>query len=297
VTPDQQLFAIASRQHGCATVTQALACGLSLDQVDHQVRVGRLERVGKGVVRTAGSYRSWEQALMAGLLTLGPEALVSQRAAGALHRFDGFHVGPVEFLVPRRRRNLAAAWPVHSTRKLDKIDRSTVGLFPCTSPARTIVDLAGDVSERELEGAIDSAVRDGLTSPAFLEWRLTALRSRGRRGVRLLDELLPDSGGNSDLERRFLALVRKARLPRPMCQEIFRRDGKTIARVDFRFLPTRVIAEVSGRRGHASDAERAKDARRRNELQEVGFVVLEFTNRQVRDDEPYVVRSLRAHLG
>ena len=32
-----------------------------------------------------------------------------------------------------------------------------------------------------------------------------------------------------------------------------------------------VIAEVSGRRGHSSDAERAKDARRRNELQHLGL--------------------------
>jgi very-short-patch-repair endonuclease len=54
--------------------------------------------------------------------------------------------------------------------------------------------------------------------------------------------------------------------------------------------------EVSGRRGHSSDAERAKDAQRRNELQHLGFVVLEFTNRQVRDEPGYVIATLRRHL-
>ena len=112
----------------------------------------------------------------------------------------------------------------------------------------------------------------------------------------MLDELLLDTGGHSDLERRFLALVRQAGLPRPRCQRIFDRR-KTLARVDFSFEPKPVIVEVSGRRGHASDAERAKDARRRNELQELGFVVLEFTNRDVRDKPSYVIATLRRHLG
>ena len=233
---------------------------------------------------------------MAGLLDLGANALVSHRAAAALHGFEGFSPGPVEFTLPRGGRGLRSPWTVHTTRRLERIDHAVVAPFPCTSASRTIIDLAATVSPRELERAIDSAVRDGLTSPAFLERRLTALRGRGRRGVRLLDSLMADSGGHSDLERRFLALVRRAGLPRPTCQRIFRRDGVTVARVDFSFQPTMVIAEVSGRRGHSSDAERAKDARRRNELQHLGFVVLEFTDAQVRRDPRYVIEVLRRHL-
>ena len=137
-----------------------------------------------------------------------------------------------------------------------------------------------------------TASRRRCSSPGSCE----RLRGRGRRGVVLLDELLVDSGGHSDLERRFLALVRSAGLPRPTCQRVFRRDGTTLARVDFSFEPSPVIVEVSGRRGHSSDAERARDAQRRNELQHLGFVVLEFTNEQVRRQPEAVIAALRRHL-
>ena len=112
----------------------------------------------------------------------------------------------------------------------------------------------------------------------------------------LLDELLVDSGGHSDLERRFLALVRQAGLPRPTCQRVFRRDGTTLARVDFSFEPRRSSSRSPAVAATARDAERARDAQRRNELQHLGFVVLEFTNEQVRRHPAAVVAALRRHL-
>jgi len=51
-----------------------------------------------------------------------------------------------------------------------------------------------------------------------------------------------------------------------------------------------------GRRGHVSDRERAKDARRRNELQALGLIVLEFTTHQVETQPGYVLATLRPHL-
>ena len=246
--------------------------------------------------RVAGSPRCWEQELTAGLLDLGPGALVHGRAAAALHELDGFARRPVEFVVPRATRGVAPRWIVHTSLVLPAIDRVMVGPFPTTSASRTIIDLARTASVGELERAIDSAVRDGLSSPSFLRRRLTALRGSGRAGVRMLDELLVDSGGHSDLERAFLRLVRQAGLPRPSCQRVFRRDGRTLARVDFSFEPLPVLAEVSGRRGHSSDAERAKDGRRRNELQDAGYMVLDFTDSQVRREPTYVVATLRRAL-
>jgi Protein of unknown function (DUF559) len=265
-------------------------------QLAQRVSSGRLERLGASVFRVAGSPPTWEQQLVAAVLDLGPTALVSHRAAAALHGFDGYERRPVEVTMPRSGRGVSQQWTVHTTRRLDAIDRVRVGELPATSASRTIIDLAATASVAELERAIDSAVRDGLTSPAFLGRRLRDLRSKGRRGVVLLDELLVDSGGHSDLERRFLALVRLAGLPRPICQRVFARDGTTLARVDFSFEPRPLIVEVSGRRGHSSDAERAHDAHRRNELQHLGFVVLEFTDEEVRRRPAAVVAALRRHL-
>ena len=63
------------------------------------------------------------------------------------------------------------------------------------------------------------------------------------RGTALLRTLLLDAGGESYLERRFLALVRRERLPRPTCQVMHKSGNQTIARVDFLF-PGTTTADV-----------------------------------------------------
>ncbi len=90
--------------------------------------------------------------------------------------------------------------------------------------------------------------------------------------------------------------MRTAGLPRPTCQVVHRRDGRTFARVDFLFDGADVVVEVSGRRGHASDAERARDAQRRNELQDAGRRVFEYTFAQVMREPGVVVATMRARL-
>ena len=158
---------------------------------------------------------------MAAVLDLGPAAVVSHRAAAALHGFDGFERRPVEVTLPAQDEGFAKHGPC--TRPVASTPSTGCGSMqlPATSASRTIIDLAATASVAELERAIDSAVRDGLTSPAFLAAPAPDPSHRGRRGVVLLDELLADSGGHSDLERRFLALVRSAGLPRPICQRVF----------------------------------------------------------------------------
>ena len=229
MTPYQRLLDLTACQHACVTYVQARSCGLTDSQIRHRIRNGSFERVGSRVLRLVGAPSTWEQQLMAGVLDLGDAAVVSRRAAAALHGFDGFPSRAVEFTIPRAERGERTCWTVHTTQRLDPIDRAAVGPFACTSAARTVIDLARTEGLRDLERAIDSAVRDGLASPTFLRRRLTDLRGSGCNGVRLLDELLVDAGSHSPLERAFLALVRRAGLPRPQCQRVYRRDGVTVA--------------------------------------------------------------------
>jgi hypothetical protein len=165
------------------------------------------------------------------------------------------------------------------------------------SATRTIIDLArARIGRYRLEAAIDSAVRSGASAPLVLQQRLADIRSSGHWGVRLLDRLLVDSGGHTMLERRFLEVVREAGLPRPTPQVIFARDGRAYARVDFHFGPIPVVIEVSGRKGHSSPAERARDAQRRNELQDAGQRVYEYTWEDVTQRSSDVARTLTARL-
>lgn len=61
-------------------------------------------------------------------------------------------------------------------------------------------------------------------------------------------------------------------------------------------IDSALIVEVSGRRGHTSDRDRQHDARRRNDLQASGWMVLEFTTADVLDDPSYVITTITEQL-
>jgi hypothetical protein len=119
-------------------------------------------------------------------------------------------------------------------------------------------------SPERLGAALDSSLRLHLSAPLVLIERLSGLRGPGRHGVRLLDQLLLDSGGESVLERRFLALLRKAGLPRPATQQRVRGDAHHVARVDFLYAELATVVEVSGRLGHCNPLNRGRDPSRMN---------------------------------
>jgi len=290
---------LAGAQHGAVAVRQVIEAGVTRRWIDNLVDRDVLRRTAAGVYVVNGSEPTWHQRLSVGLLSLGDQAWVSFEAAAALHRFDRALREPVDFTVLRELRNRAKACPyrVHTTVTMPPIDVVHVDGFPCTSASRNVLDLAlGRAPTIRLEAAIDSAIRRGLSSPTALSERLASLRGPGRWGVRRIDQLLPDTGGHTMLERRFLELVRLAGLPRPRTQVIHRKDGKHVARVDFLFDPFGVVIEVSGRLGHTSDAERARDAQRRNELQDLGRKVYEYTWADVKERPGYVEQTLTVRL-
>jgi very-short-patch-repair endonuclease len=287
----------AADQHGVIGATDLGELGLPPGAARNWVRSGRLEPVGRRVWRLAGTPRTWEQRLRTGLLQLGPAALVSHEAAACLHGFERTPAGPVEFLVPVEQRNRRAVGTVHSSDRIEGIDRVRVRGWPATSATRTVLDLAMlRPGIRRLEAAIESAVRSRASSPIVLQRRLDGLRGPGRWGCRDVEALLVDAGGESVLERRFLSLVRRAGLPRPTTQLRIAHRGRTVGRVDFVWEALRVVVEVSGSLGHATPSERTKDAQRRNELQDLGWTVFEYTWSDVTRRPAFVADSLRRRL-
>lgn len=288
----------AERQHGVVGARQLPELAITAQQVRHLVERGSVHRLDPQVYRMAGAPRTWMSDLSAGLHGLGPDAVVSFRAAAKLHGFDRFTHDELEFTVRRRRRGaffLDAT--IHTSLVLPGSDIVLARGLRTTHPIRTIIDLAAlRIREDRLEAAVDSAVRLGLASLDDIARRLQQLRGKGRHGVRRLDRVLVTSGGHSFLERAFLKLVEDAGLPRPVPQVEHRREGVHIARVDFLFPEHDLVVEVSGGRGHSSAADRAKDARRRNELQRLGRLVLEFTYEDLMNRRPYVLQTLREAL-
>ena len=82
--------ALAVQQHGVVTRRQALAQGVSRWSFQRHVVNGLLVPVGTHTYQFAGTALTWHGRLQAGLLDLGPDALVARRSAAALHGLDGF---------------------------------------------------------------------------------------------------------------------------------------------------------------------------------------------------------------
>ena len=261
-------------------------------------RHGWLKPAAPRVLAVAGAAESWERDLMTGLLCLGDESWVSHEAAAALHGFDRHVAGAVEFTVLRSRRGVEVPFRVHTTATLPAIDRTQVGPFRCVSATRTIIDLARlRISRYRLEAAIDSAVRTGVLVTARAAAAPDGASARRGAGA------CGSSTGSSSTRAatRCSSGASSSSCARPDCrgrlpQVIFQRDGRSYARVDFHFHPLPVVVEVSGRKGHSSPAERARDAQRRNELQDAGQRVYEYTWEDVTERPSMVARTLTARL-
>ncbi|HUS43286.1 MAG TPA: DUF559 domain-containing protein [Ilumatobacteraceae bacterium] len=289
---------LAATQDGLITIEQLRSRGVTPWTQRRLVADGWMFRVAPRVYAVRGAPDTHRRRLRCGLLCLGERSWVSFEAAAALHGFDRARPHAVEFTVERRRRPTVMPFVVHSTERLDPIDHVVVDGFRAMSATRTVFDLAlARAHPHRVEAAIDSAVHLQLSSPEVLARRLSALRGSGRWGCRLVEDMITDSGGHTHLERRFLELVREAGLPRPRMQVVFRADGRHVARVDFLFDDFGVVVEVSGQKGHASPAERARDAQRRNELQDLGLRVFEYTFDDVTRRSNMVRQTLRARLG
>ncbi len=315
---DHQFARLAAAQEGVASLHQARRLGFSKAAIEHRRTSERWPLALPGVVRLPGAPATPQSEEIAGILLLGDRAVVGHLSAAHALGLDDF--GNLAFTRPHfialRGHHFTDRLTVHSTRRLPSTDIVTVrrnlppavrrdpalrraGLlttFRATSASRTIIDLAATAEPALTARLIDSAIRQGLTAPTYMVRRLADLRGRGRSGTRLLDELLLDSGGHTWLERRFLRLVRDAGFPRPTPQVIMRRDTKFVARVDFVFGAYPVVVEVSGRLGHTSEPDRRRDARRRNELQALGFRVIEFTTADIVASPGYVTAELTRHI-
>jgi hypothetical protein len=303
---DRRLADLARSQHSLVTVSQLDALGLASSERHRRMRAGALEPVGRTVLRIAGSVETFEQRCLAAVLDAGPAAVASRHTAAALAGLDGFarpgRMGTIHVTIlgrwrPRQKRLVV----VHRTAWLPPTDVRPIRRVPSTTMTRTVIDLAAhaEVSEAGLAGAVDSAMRLGLLSEAALRRRMAQLRGSGRDGIRRLERVLdgrPDGGTESVLERSFLELCDEAGLSRPSTQVVVRRPSGSVARVDFHFVASGVVVEVSGHRTHSSRRAREADAQRQRDLRYRDLTVLEFTSDEVFGHPARVLDELRRHV-
>ncbi len=221
---------------------------------------------------------------------LGSGGVASHRCAAALHRLDGAPSGVVEVtLAPGRnyRRQLA-----HHSADLPPAEVASVDGVPATNVTRTAIDLGAVCDADTVERVLECGIRRGLTSAAYLGRRVDARARRGRPGIAVARLVLARRQPvvlGSDLEVRFLQLVRNAGLAEPVAQHPI---GPY--RVDFAYPHRRLFVELDELEAHGGAVALQRDLARQNWLVGKGWTPLRFTWADVVRQPAAVVAALSA---
>jgi very-short-patch-repair endonuclease len=172
---------------------------------------------------------------------------------------------------------------------------TTLRRIPITTPARTLLDLAAQLSTRELEQAVAQAERRNLLTR---DKALALLARYPRRpGAAKLRELLGGPGRpaftRSEAEERFLALVRRAQLPEPEVNVALH-----AYEIDFLWRQHALAVEIDGFVFHGDRDAFEADRRRDADLAARGIQVMRVTWRQiVEESEATLARLAQALAG
>jgi very-short-patch-repair endonuclease len=181
---------------------------------------------------------------------------------------------------------------VHRLRSLDPADVTRREGIPVTTPARTLLDLAGVLDPSDLARAVEEAEVQRLVTRR----QLTDIVARNRQpGAKALREALrrydEPAMTCSEAERRMLRLIRAARLPRPRTNALIGRHE-----VDFLWPAERLVVEVDGFAFHSTrrafEHDRARDA----DHHRAGYRVIRLTWRQIAHEPEAVVATIAASL-
>jgi very-short-patch-repair endonuclease len=193
---------------------------------------------------------------------------------------------------PRSRQGIPGI-RLHSSRSLDAQDTTNHQGIPITTVHRTLLDLAATTRDEQLERALAQAMHLQLYDQRAIDDVIA--RSNGHRGTGRLDAATrqPMQVTMSEWEDRMLRLVRRARLPEPICNRPLHVPDHGECKPDFYWPAHDLIVETDGWESHrtlaAFRADRAKDAA----LTAAGYRVLRFTWDV---DDATIVRRLRAVL-
>jgi putative AbiEi antitoxin of type IV toxin-antitoxin system/uncharacterized protein DUF559 len=293
---DAEIAALAARQHGVVGLRQLRELGLSARAASHRAARGRLHRIHRGVYAVGHAKLTGYGHWMAAVLACGPRAVLSHRSTGGLWglRRDNRRKSDVSLPSPSARTKQAIE--IHRSVTLTADDVTTVDGIPCTTVARTLVDLGDVLDRRAVERAVEQA--EVLRLFDLHEVRRAMERAGPRRGTGLLSSVLENLNGptltDSELEEAFLALCRAAALPAPEVNAWMTLSDGSPIKVDFLWRRERLAVETDGHPFHRTRQSRERDARRDVLLRLAGFEPVRFTGRQVVFEKEWVTRSLLA---
>jgi hypothetical protein len=291
---EKQIAALAGSQHGVVARWQLIRLGMSAKMIRGRVDRGGLHVLHRGVYAVGHRSMTNDGRWMAAVLAFGPEAVLSHRSAGQL-----WGLVPKTGIWPEVTRPRHARGRPHLTIHQAPLRPDEVGTMwriPVTSVARTMFDLAGMLTEREVERAWNEMevreYRTRLCVPDLIT------RYPGRPGTALLGRLAEgDAVGitRNELEEAFLALVDRYGLPRPrMNAHLAVRDR--FYEVDCLWEDRKVAIELDGGGAHGTKKAFQDDRERDRILTAERWTTARITWRQIHDKPDQIASDLRLIL-
>jgi len=292
---DVEAARVGAEQNSVITARQLAACGLNSPAITVRVRRGQLHRRHRGVYAVGTGVLTMRGEMTAAVLACGDDATLSHWSAGAwwaMVRWDG---RDVDVIVRRGAgRGLDGIRPRWS-RSLDERDVWRRDHIRVTSPARTALDLAADMTAK----ALRRMVRQSLAERRVTIRQLNDVLRRSPRhpGAPALRAVVADGHvpTKSELEDLALDLLDAAEIQRPEVNPRLLLAGRHI-RPDLLFREQRLVIELDSRRWHHDPLTQQDDADKQAILEAHGYRVLRITWHQIVDQPQQTLRRIRAAL-
>jgi Transcriptional regulator, AbiEi antitoxin len=210
---EDAVVAFGLRQHGNVTAAQLKQCGLTKSDINYRCRQKRLFRVHRGVYALGRPPALPLERAAAAVLACGPGAVLSYESAFVLWGFASEWRFPLHVTTPTRHKRPGIV--THEAPGLTRTDIRTQLGVRTTSPARTLLDCAPELPDRQLRRAAAHARREGLIHAAGLLDLLE--RNRRHPGAQKLAATMTDQAPTrSDFEDAFLVFCAHHGLPTPL---------------------------------------------------------------------------------
>ncbi|MDE3131657.1 MAG: DUF559 domain-containing protein [Acidobacteriota bacterium] len=282
---------LAELQHGHIHRLQLSAAGIGRHALAHRIRTGRLHATTlRGVYLVGRPQPDAAGRMMAAALYFKGDGLVTSRAAAQLWgQLDTTQLlrddEPIGIQLVGRNAEDPPGVRIHRTRTVLRQDIRWRKGIPVTSPALTILRLAGQIGDLELETVLSAGFRKNLVRRSQLD---DVMRRNPRaNGIATLRSLLEQTESlhdtRSSYERKLLRLLRDAELPLPITNTWV---GGVY--VDGVWPDLKLVLEFDGWQTHGERAGFETDRLRDQRLLIAGHQTFRVTARQI-DRRPYAL--------
>jgi very-short-patch-repair endonuclease len=250
-------------------------------QIDGLLAVGAWLLKHRNVYALAGAPPTWEQAVLAAVLAGGDRVAASHGTAGRLRALRHVEDVGLEIVSALGRHKRLDGVLGHRSGALFDSDLTVYRAIPTTTVARTLIDVSGRLTERQLGQAIDDALRRRILDLEDLRRTAGRLGSAPGRSMRKVNRALglriPGFDPlDSDLETRVLRVIAASGLPVPRQQYPIVLGG-TEVRLDLAYPEARLAIELDGWEWHRNRSAFDDDRWRDVELVKLRWMNLRLT--------------------